>query len=419
MSQPPDDDFYSSSTEITALSPQGDFPRQGPSSQPDVEQLDFPPQNPLNQPGMEQLDFPPQGPSSHAGFEPGQRRLPPQEQPGPSVRSISQPGFAQPGYGRSMDQRSPGPQDVAPLRSSEQGKIEQQRPPSFPPPSGPISQPGFSSVEQSQRGRYPVQLPAQPGNNPQSGEGIAPWEQQPGQPARQPQQPAAPPWQQSNGVSSQQPAWQQPNVLADWPTVTRTQTATKPQRSMLMLIVALVALVLLIIGSGTFLLFSQKGQNTSATPVARSTSTAHKTTPLATHPASTGGLNSINTAVQAGNDWIVTITSAKTTTSSLIAPNAGNTYLELHLTLKNTSGKTLTIISILEFTLTDASGHRYNETATDTNIRRPPDGNINAQQTLNAQLAYEVPTAQHTFILTFAYGLSSNSSGSVAWKCTV
>jgi hypothetical protein len=189
-----------------------------------------------------------------------------------------------------------------------------------------------------------------------------------------------------------------------------------------MLVVALVGLVLLVLGSGTFVLFSRTSNNPSPTPLPK-TAISNRGTPVATHPvgtptASTGGFNSINTPVQGGADWRVTMTSARTTTASLIAPNAGHTYLEIHLTLKNTSSKTLTVVSIIEFTLTDASGHRYNETATDTNIHRPPDGNINANQTLDAQLAYEVPTTQHTFILTFAYGLSSNSNGSIAWKFT-
>jgi hypothetical protein len=188
-----------------------------------------------------------------------------------------------------------------------------------------------------------------------------------------------------------------------------------------MLVVGIVLLVLLLLGSGTFILLSRKG-NTGA-PVPQNTSTAHKTTPVATHAAvptaPAGGLNDINTPVQAGADWLVTVTSARTTTSSLIAPNAGNTYLEVHLTLKNTSSKALMVISIFEFVLTDTSGHRYNETATDTNIRRPPDGNIGAHQSLNAQLAYQVPGARRAFVLTFAYGLSTNSSGSVAWRIAV
>ena len=189
-----------------------------------------------------------------------------------------------------------------------------------------------------------------------------------------------------------------------------------------MLILALLGLALLILGSGAFVLLSQK--NTNITPNPQNTSTAHRATPAGTHNASTpapgaGGLNRLNTPVQAGTDWIVTLTSASTTSASLIAPNTGHTYLELHLELKNTSQKTLTVISILEFTLHDSRGQRYNETATDTNLRRTPDGNLGAHQSLDAQLAYEVPTTQHAFILTFAYGLSANNNGSVSWQVEI
>ena len=177
-------------------------------------------------------------------------------------------------------------------------------------------------------------------------------------------------------------------------------------------------LTLLVIGGGTFELVARKNSSPTVTPITHSTSTANKGTPTTRPTASKSAFNSIGTPVQAGNDWLVTISSARTTSASLIAPNAGSTYLEMHLMLKNISTRTITIVSLLEFSLTDASGHRYNETATDTNLRRPPDGNVNAHQTLDAQLAYEVPQNQHTFILTFAYGLSSGSGASVSWKLT-
>jgi hypothetical protein len=144
-----------------------------------------------------------------------------------------------------------------------------------------------------------------------------------------------------------------------------------------------------------------------------------RATVVASTPTSGSTLNGVKTPVRAGNDWIVTITSVRETTSSFVAPNAGSTYLEINMTFKNISPKTLTLVSLVQFTLVDASGHRYNETAADTNIHVPPDGRVDAGQTLNAVFASEVPQKQHTFTLTFAYGLSDNSGATVAWRFRV
>jgi hypothetical protein len=162
------------------------------------------------------------------------------------------------------------------------------------------------------------------------------------------------------------------------------------------------------------------GSASTGTPTAQSTASTSGLTPVATRSAGTtpttssGGLNAIGTPVQAGNDWLVTVTSVKETSTSLVPPGANNTYLEINLTLKNTSGGTLSLVSYLFFTL-DNGKH---ETLGDTNIRHTPDGSVSANQTLNAQIAFEVPKSQHTFTFTFAYGLSHNTNAAVSWQLT-
>jgi hypothetical protein len=422
MNQPPDDDFYNSSTDNTQLAPQ-----QQPGQAPGYPQWpQAAPDNHLalrgsaNPPDVEQLDFPQADPAN-------------------------QPGFGAPKPARAVGQPGPAPQSFAARELIDQGSPNQSRSPSFPPPTGPISQPGFSAANRSPEDLYATQPAPRTVNNPPSGSPPPPWQQQqPGAFARQPQpnpapwqqqQPGAPvrqqpdpapwqqpqpnpaPWQQQQpGTSVSQP--QQSGSIADWPTQAQPQPPAGAKKPRLLLIIGLIVLTLLVIGGGTFELVAHKNSSPTVTPITHNTSTANRGTPTTRPTASRSAFNSVGVPVQAGNDWLVTITSARATSASLIAPNAGNTYLEMHLTLKNISARTITLASLLEFSLTDASGHRYNETVTDTNLRRTPDGNINAHQTLDAQIAYEVPKNQHTFIFTFAFGLSSGSGASVSWKLT-
>lgn len=193
--------------------------------------------------------------------------------------------------------------------------------------------------------------------------------------------------------------------------------------------IAVLILALLIAGSTTgFLVLHLRGNSANTTPTtitgtitttgtkaATGTTTANTTTPAPT-PTTATTANGVGTPVQAGPNWLITVTGVKTNTSSLLAPNAGNTYLEISLSLQNVSSQAQTLVGIIQFTLADASGHAYSETATDTNVHQLPYGKVNAGQTFNAQIAYEVPKTQHTFKLSFAYGLSSGNSNSVSWN---
>lgn len=181
--------------------------------------------------------------------------------------------------------------------------------------------------------------------------------------------------------------------------------------------IAVIILAVLIAGGtgGLFLLRSHENSaNVTPTPATGTATSNNTATPKPTPTSAT--TNVVGTPVQAGPDWLVTVTSVKTTSASLIAPNAGNTYLEISLSMKNVSTKTQTLVGIIQFTLVDASGKTHNEAPTDTNVHQLPYGNVNAGQTLNAQIAYEVPTSQHTFKLSFAYGLSGGNNNSVSWN---
>lgn len=113
---------------------------------------------------------------------------------------------------------------------------------------------------------------------------------------------------------------------------------------------------------------------------------------------------------------MVTITHVATTTSSDFPPRAGDTYLEISISLKNVSAKIQPVSSMVQFTLNDASGQNHPESLTDSNVHQPADADVPAGKTLNAQIAYEVPASQHSFTLTFDYGLVDGSNASVSWQ---
>jgi flagellar basal body-associated protein FliL len=209
------------------------------------------------------------------------------------------------------------------------------------------------------------------------------------------------------------------------------QAPKKSKKGLITVISVIVVVVLLLAGVGAVLALRSKGSTahtaSTSTPTTHNTPTTSGVTPAATQPAggttpstgSNGSSGSVGQPVQAGSNWVVTITHVKATTSSAFPPKAGNTYLEISLTLKNVSATKQIVSSLLQFNLTGSGGSKYTEALTDTNIHQPPDGDIKAGQTLNAQMAFEVPQAQHSFVLTFEYGLTDGSGAATTWPITV
>jgi flagellar basal body-associated protein FliL len=204
--------------------------------------------------------------------------------------------------------------------------------------------------------------------------------------------------------------------------VTPPQRQKKSKRGLTVLTSIVVVLAVIIAGAGTlFALHLRSTAQTKNTPKAQVTSTANGSTPISTLPGS-GTTGSLNQPLQAGDNWVVTVTHIATTTASDFPPSTGHTYLEITLTLKNASATPQIVASLLQFTLADANGGKYNEAAAitkDTNIHQTPDGTVKAGQTLSAQLSYMVPQSQHTFVLSFAYNLIDGGSSSVTWSLSV
>lgn len=353
--------------------------------------MNQPPNDPYNAPtqnaGFSQLGSGPNYPQQ-SGYPPAQ---------GP----MSQPGFPPPSGGYPQ-------QGSAPTYPPTQGPMSQ---PGFPPPSGgfqqgPMSQPGFP--QQGSAPNYPPQQPSWPGSFPQP-QGPASY---PGQPPQNFPPPGGAYPQTQNQYGAPQ----------SWPNMAQPPEGPKKSKKGLIAIISIVVVLVLILGGigAAFALRSKGTTANSSTPTAQNTPATNGVTPAATQPTggttpSTGTSGKLNQPIQAGN-WVVTITRVAATSASQFPPKPGNTYLEITLTLKNTSATSQVVSSLLQFSLVDSIGGKYDEALTDTNIRRPPDGNVNAGQTLNAQLAYEVPQSQHNFVLSFEYNLLNGSNATITWQ---
>lgn len=162
-------------------------------------------------------------------------------------------------------------------------------------------------------------------------------------------------------------------------------------------LVAIAAAVMLACGSGTA---ANSGSTTNGSTSASSSSKHFKA----------------GDQVKVGNTYVVTVNSAKISQGDdVFQPKSGNTFLIVDVSLKNVSSQEQNVSSLLMFTLKDATGQQYNETVTDG--ATPPDGKVEAGDTLRGQLSYEVPQAQHSFTLAFQADITS--SGQTIWDLSV
>ena len=120
--------------------------------------------------------------------------------------------------------------------------------------------------------------------------------------------------------------------------------------------------------------------------------------------------------VNVGNTYMVTVNSVKTNGGDDVSqPKAGNTFLVVDVTLKNTSSKEQNVSSLLQFTLKDSTGQKYDETILSSTT--PPDGKLEAGDVLRGQIPYEVPASMHDFTLAFEADITS--SGQTVWDLHV
>jgi len=120
--------------------------------------------------------------------------------------------------------------------------------------------------------------------------------------------------------------------------------------------------------------------------------------------------------VKVGDTYVVTVNSVKTDAGDdVFKPKDGNTFLIVDVSVKNVSSKEQDLSSLLQFTLKDSSGQKYNETIVSN--ATAPDGKIAAGDVTKGQLAYEVPAAQKSFTLAFEADIVSG--GQTIWDLSV
>lgn len=143
--------------------------------------------------------------------------------------------------------------------------------------------------------------------------------------------------------------------------------------------------------------------------------------------ASTSGSSSTSTStakhfkvgdqVKVGNEWVITVNSAKTHGATDIdQPKSGDTYLVIDMTFKNVSSSEQTLSSLLQLSLKDSTGQKYDNTIASF-ASQPPDGKVEAGDVVRGQVVYEVPTAQKSFTMAFESDILS--SGEVIWDISI
>jgi hypothetical protein len=116
-------------------------------------------------------------------------------------------------------------------------------------------------------------------------------------------------------------------------------------------------------------------------------------------------------------DWQVTVNGTSTSMGSdFEQAKAGNQYLVVHVTLKNTSGSVQMASSLGMWSLKDSTGQTYTETFL-SSAKSAPDGKVAVGGTIAGDLVYEVPANQHTYTIQFTPDLGSDTL--IEWNLNI
>ena len=156
-----------------------------------------------------------------------------------------------------------------------------------------------------------------------------------------------------------------------------------------------------------------------ATPTL-SSSSKHRPQPTLTvnkpSPQPTLIIQTIGKPVVVDSIWTITVNGVKTSSGDPFStPGAGDVYLVVDVTVKNTSTHYQDMASGIQLVLKDSAGQQYRETITD--FATPPDGSIKFGQLLRGQLAYEIPATAHTFF--YYFQTDSNGTDLTEWALNV
>lgn len=221
--------------------------------------------------------------------------------------------------------------------------------------------------------QYPPDDANQQWNNPQQ-----PYQQwnNPQQPYQQyPQQPYYPP---------QQPMYQQPPKKRPvWPWF-----------------VGGGCLVLILAGCGIFFAISRFAATTVQTALPNVEATVQSAAQSAGTPGTVSAHHKLNEAVSVSNTWEVTVTKISTSQgSTLSTPAAGNTFVQIEVSMKNISKTSQIASSLIQFSLHDTSGQKYQENI--LSGASSPEGSVAAGDPIKGTITYEVPANTKSFVLDF------------------
>jgi hypothetical protein len=194
------------------------------------------------------------------------------------------------------------------------------------------------------------------------------------------------------------------------------QTPKKKGHKKLLIILAVVLFAFIVFAIGAI---AAGGSSTTDTAKPQQTTTApapKQQTPQPTQPQPQQQTPTVGQAYDAGN-WQVTVNGTSIGQGNEFEqPKAGNQYLVVHVTLKNTSGQTQTASSMLMWALKDSAGQTYNETIL-TTAKASPDGKVADNGVLAGDLVYEVPTTVHNYTVQFTPDLGGDTL--VEWNLSI
>lgn len=107
--------------------------------------------------------------------------------------------------------------------------------------------------------------------------------------------------------------------------------------------------------------------------------------------------------------WVVTINSVKTNKGGEFDAPQG-IYLIIDASYQNTDSQSHTISSLIQFTLQDTTGQKYDTAFTSLAGVTQPDGDVQPGKTTRGQTVYDVPKDQKAFEFTFEDPLSDNAA---------
>jgi Domain of unknown function (DUF4352) len=239
----------------------------------------------------------------------------------------------------------------------------------------------------------------------------SPYPTQPGQWIQQPYTPYPP----------QQGQWQQPYTPnPQWSQQPYGQPPPQPperKKSKLPIIIGVIVALVLFAYVGAGVLASHVSSPNASTTTNSSSSNSNTTADTTSTTVPANKHYNQTDAVQVGNIYDIKILSVKTSTGSQIfQPKAGNAFLVFVIKVKNISSQEQAVSSLLNFTLQDTNGQKYNETIY-PDAGATLDGKVEPGTQLQGSIVYEVPSSVKSF--TLAFQASILDAGHVIWNINV